>query len=324
MLLTGGILHMFKLYLTYLLAACSLLTCISCNKQDSTAKRSSILRISTEGDPQTLDPRRVRDLATTTTIHMLYEGLMRNGPDGKPAPALAENVAISPDQMTYTFTLRKSGWSDGTAVTAQDFEKSWKSMLAPEFPSPNAYQLYPIQGAQAAKEGRGSIDTVEVKAIDDATLVVNLEQPTPYFLSLLTTHFYYPVHETLRSQASDASSLSDSQIPTNGPFKLEKWHKHNELTAVPCSHYWDRSNVHLDQISLIVLDNPTALQLYQREEVLNGQDLPFQHFDRCLAFLKTKGIVDIKLLQQASFYFGSIRKNLRLHLPKCGKHLPWP
>ena len=164
-----------------------------------------------KGDPQTLDPRRVRDLATTTTIHMLYEGLMRNGPDGKPAPALAENVAISPDQMTYTFTLRKSGWSDGTAVTAQDFEKSWKSMLAPEFPSPNAYQLYPIQGAQAAKEGRGSIDTVEVKAIDDATLVVNLEQPTPYFLSLLTTHFYYPVHETLRSQASDASSLSDSR-----------------------------------------------------------------------------------------------------------------
>lgn len=239
----------------YLLLTLSLL--IGCGKSESA--KGSVLRVSTEGDPQTLDPRRVRDLATTTTIHMLYEGLMRNGADGNPAPALAESVTISPDQTTYTFTLRKSGWSDGTQVTANDIAETWKSILSPQFPSPNAYQLYPIRGAQAAKEGKISVEEVGVRALDESTLIVELEQATPYFLSLLATHFYYPVHQTLRDQSPD----KEIKVVTNGPFKLTNWHKHNELTASPNPHYWDRSNVHLDQISLIVLDNPTALQIYQ-------------------------------------------------------------
>ena len=126
-----------------------------------------------EGDVQTLDPRRVRYLPTATVIHMLYEGLMRIGPDGNPAPALAEIVSISPDQLTYTFTLRRSAWSDGQPVTASDFAETWKSVLDPTFPSPNAYQLYPIRGAKAAKEGNASLNAIGVRAIDDSTLESN-------------------------------------------------------------------------------------------------------------------------------------------------------
>src|SRR5690349_16491496 len=62
------------------------------------AQQTSALRISMEGDPQTLDPRLVRDLSTTTVIHTLYEGLMRTQADGQPAPALAEKLSVSPDK----------------------------------------------------------------------------------------------------------------------------------------------------------------------------------------------------------------------------------
>ena len=254
-----------------------LLTCTACRQPEKPiAQESSTLRISTEGDPQTLDPRRVRDLATTTVIHMLYEGLMRTQEDGLPVPALAETVTISPDQKTYTFQLRRSAWSDGQPVTAYDFEETWKSLLSPQFPSPNAYQLDVIKGAQAAKEGRASINQIGVHAQDDATLIVDLEQPTPYFLHLTATHFLYPVHQSLRQQPVDSSALPDSKIVTNGPFKLEKWSRHNELTAIPNPYYWDQENVHLNRIQLVTLDNPTAIQLFKIGELdWAGSLLPF-------------------------------------------------
>ncbi len=270
-----------------------LLACTACRKHEPIAQTSSTLKISCEGDPQTLDPRKVRDLATATVIHMLYEGLMRPQANGQPAPAIAEAVTISPDQKTYTFKLRNSAWSDGQPVTAYDFEKTWKSLLNPQFPSPNAYQLYPIKGAQAAKEGRASMEEIGVYAQDDSTLIVQLEQATPYFLHLTATHFYYPVHPSVLQFSNDSNPLNESQISTNGPYQLEKWSRHNELTAIPNPHYWDSKNIRLHRIHLVVLDNPTALHLFQRGELdWTGSPLSTISTD-ALASLKKQGQLEI-------------------------------
>lgn len=279
-------------WLNFLLIPFCLLVCTACHQHQPIANHST-LRISCEGDPQTLDPRQVRDLSTATVIHMLYEGLMRQA-DGQPVPAMAETVSISPDQKTYTFHLRRSAWSDGQPVTAYDFEQTWKSLLDPQFPSPNAYQLYVIQGAQAAKEGRASIEQVGVYAQDDETLVVQLEQPTPYFLHLTATHFYYPAHASLRQQSPHSNASGGTQVLTNGPYQLEKWSRHNELTAIPNPHYWDKENIHLDRIALVVLDNPTALQLFQRGELdWTGSPLSTISTD-ALASLKNGKRLEIK------------------------------
>lgn len=284
---------MLTKWLSFFLIPLCLFACIGCRKNEPLAHTFSTLRISSEGDPQTLDPRRVRDLPTATVIHMLYEGLMRNQADDQPAPAMAETVTISPDQKTYIFKLRNSAWSDGQPVTAHDFEQTWKSMLEPQFPSPNAYQLYIIRGAQDAKEGRASIEQVGVHAQDDSTLVVQLERPTPYFLHLTATHFYYPVHASLRQQPFDAKGLNESPLLTNGPYQLENWKRHNELTSIPNPYYWDKQNVQLNQITLVVLDNPTALQLFQRGELdWTGSPLSTLSTD-ALASLKSQGQLEI-------------------------------
>lgn len=292
-----AIIQSFKIFL---ILVCLLISTGCREPQKPILQQSSSLRISTEGDPQTLDPRRVRDLPTTTLIHMVYEGLMRIQPDGQPAPALAETITVSSDKKTYTFELRRSSWSDGQPLTAYDFEETWKSLLNPQFPSPNAYQLYAIRGAKAAKEGRASIDQIGVRAKSDSTLVVELEQPTPYFLHLIAAHFFYPVHTTLRQQSRDSSALPNTQFLTNGPFKLEKWSRHNELTAVPNPHYWDRNKIHLDRIHLIVLDNPTALQLFQRGELdWTGSPLSTLSVDS-LASLKNE--TELKMTPAAGIY----------------------
>lgn len=277
--------------LLLLLAISGLCINSACQKQESITNSSSTLRISSEGDPQSVDPRRVRDLSTVTLMHMLYEGLVRNSVTGL-EPGIAESMNVSLDQKTYTFKLRQSAWSDGQAVTAQDFEQTWKSVLDPQFPCPNAYQLYVIQGAQEAKEGKISLDKVGILARDASTLVVQLKQPTPYFLQLAATHFYYPVHPSLRAQLVD-KSVNGSTAITNGPFQVKQWKHHNELTAVPNPHYWDRQNVQLDQISLVTLDNPTAMELFQRKELdWTGSPLSTLPID-ALVYLKTEGLLQV-------------------------------
>lgn len=255
---------MLSRLLTVLMISLSALTLSSCFPTKPLAKQK-VLRISVEDEPHTLDPRQARDLATATAIHLVYEGLFRAQGGSIPEPALAASYTVSPDQKTYTFKLRPSGWSNGQPVTAHDFEATWKSVLNPTYAAPNAYQLYVIKNGQKAKEGKVPLDQVGVKATDASTLVVELENPTPYFLELLSTYFFYPASPTLLAYQGK-EPLDPSRIPTNGPYQLASW-KQNEFIVTPHPHYWDRQAVKIDQIAFSHVDNLTAYQLFRKDEV---------------------------------------------------------
>lgn len=242
--------------------SCLALALNGCKQQaeDTKDENLNILRISTAGDPQSLDPRLARDLMSSTFLHMFFDGLMRFDPHGNLVPAIATNIHISEDLKTFTFTLRDAAWSNGDPVEAQDFIETWKMMLSPHFPAPNAYQLFVIKGAQAAKEGKGSIHDVGLQAPDDHTLVVELERSTPYFLELTAAPFYFPVHSSIRSSSQDIANLP---WVGNGPFVLQEWQHQHAITAVKNSHYWDADAVHLDKIVALVIEENTALQLFE-------------------------------------------------------------
>lgn len=234
----------------------TLLICSSCSNE--TSRSINTLSIAAANDPQSLDPRLVRDLSSSTMMRMLYDGLMRASADGI-LPAIAENYTISEDQKIYTFHLRDAFWSDNSPVTAQDFIDTWKSTLSPSFPASNAYQLYVIKGAKEAKEGRIPIDSIGVKAPNSSTLIVELEQPNPYFLELVSCHFFYPVHETTRMHAEN--SINSPVV--NGPFEVEQWTKRAEIKMKKNDHYWDQSHVALQKVFIQILDEHTALQLFK-------------------------------------------------------------
>lgn len=236
-----------------------------CQKKE-TIHSSQILTVAAETDPQTLDPRKVRDLGSVTTLHLLYEGLMRTELEGILTPTLAQEITLSEDKTVYTFHLRESKWTDGSPVTAYDFEQTWKSVLDPHFPSPNAYQLYPIWGAKEAKEGTQKLEDVGVHAIDSLTLVVRLREPTPYFLELTSTYFFYPVHSSLREK-KEGIVEGDSHFITNGPFMLSEWKLHDEWMAVANPNYWDKEDRRLSGVRFIILDPKIAIQLFQRGEL---------------------------------------------------------
>lgn len=235
--------------------------CFGCsNSSSSKAKNTGQqVRIAIADDPTSLDPRFVRDLPSSTTMRLLFEGLMRTGQDGQAIPGIAEKIAVSDDQKTYTFYLRSSFWADGTPLTAEDFVRTWRSILSPSTPAPNAYQLYLIQGAKNAKEGKIPVDAIGVKAIDSLTLVVELEHPTPYFAEMVSCHFFFPVHPVMRDPEN---KRSDEGIIGNGPFQLDTWIKRDELKVVKNPRYWDAAHVALEGVNLQVLEEQTALQLF--------------------------------------------------------------
>lgn len=267
----------------------------------TTSESSKIARIATVSDPLSLDPRLVRELGSINVINTLFEGLMHIGPDQKPEFAIAKSVDISPDLLTYTFTLRDSIWSDGTPLTASDFADTWLSTLNPSFPAPNAGMLYGIKNAKAAKEGIMPLSAVGIQASSPSTLIVQLEQPLPYFLELLSTHFFLPVTPSMRNQTPNQQMSSPEKLIGNGPFKIGRWRQRDEVIVVKNPRYWNANTVALDGIAFQVLEDNTALQLFKSGK-LDWTGSPIGTLSQdAISTLKETG--DLKIAPAAGTHF---------------------
>lgn len=248
---------MKKLFLLLLTATCVF---FSCSRNEETPK--STARVAVPSDPSTVDPRLINELNPITIVKGLYEGLMRVDSKGLAAPGIAETVHISDDKLTYTFSLRDAKWSDGSDVTAQDFEYTWKSSLNPNFPSPNAEMLYVIKNAKEAKAGHLPLDSIGVFAPNEKTLTVTLEKPIPYFLELTAFHAFLPINASLDRKNPSWATGKPSEIVTNGPFVLAEW-KHNDVTSLRKNNrYWNANDVHLEKIEFIALEENAAMQMF--------------------------------------------------------------
>lgn len=226
---------------------------------DPLSKEPTSLRLAFNAPPTTLDPRKSGDFISSTLICLIYEGLTRSLPGGEVEPALAEKIEVSPDGLTYTFTLRKSHWSDGHPVTAYDFEKSWKQILDPSFASPSAFLLFPIKNAEKAATRELGVETIGIQAKDDRTLRVELERPTPFFLSLTAFPLLLPAPAHLEQISGDVS---------NGPFLIEKHLSNRTLYLRKNPNFWNRTNISLDSIEIqMISDENTALQMFERGEI---------------------------------------------------------
>ncbi|MCB1115819.1 MAG: peptide ABC transporter substrate-binding protein, partial [Chlamydiia bacterium] len=193
------------------------------------------------------------------------EGLTSLESDGSLKNALAEKVTISRDRKKYIFTLKKSMWSDGSPLTAYHFEAAWKKVLSPEFSSRASHLLYPLKNGEKAKRGECSLDDVGVEAIDEQTLLVHLEQPTPYFLELTAYPTYFPVpfHGDEVPHPNQQSELL-----TNGPFMLTAWRSDDEIAYLKNPYYWNADLVQIDGIqATIIAEEATALKLFEQGDL---------------------------------------------------------
>ena len=236
---------------------------VGCGK--SQVPSSQALRINISTEPATLDPRRSRTLTEVTMCRMLFEGLTRSSKKGETELALAEAVEISDDGLEYVFHLRNSFWSNGQPVTSYDFAKSWKMILSPSFPSDIAYQLYVIKNGQKVKAGEIALEALGLKTPNAETLIVTLEQPTPYFLDICSMSSYLPVPQI--ATADKNWSLEPGTFVGNGPFLLTSW-KHADQIVISKNHrYWESNIVRLEKIDLMMLTNDTEIRMYEEKKL---------------------------------------------------------
>jgi oligopeptide transport system substrate-binding protein len=189
---------------------------------------------------------------------ILFEGLTRINDRGEAQLTGAKSVKISADRLHYTFTLRKNTWSDGTPVTAQQYELAWKEALSPTSSCSRADLLFMIKNAADAKKGNVHIDAVGVKAIDEKTLFVELAFPSPFFLELLAQPICAPLIDPKQKEPAHF----------NGPYVVKKWDHGTCLRLKPNPHYWNYKQVHLKQIEFfMVQDVSTPYALYEKGEI---------------------------------------------------------
>lgn len=247
-----------------------------CGTKSNSSEGEQIFRINMHSEPPTLDPAHMQDNISSTVANAIFEGLTVLDKDGLVKEGVAEKWDISEDGLVYTFYLRADAkWSNGDPVTAHDFEFAWKRVLDPNTaPAPvYAYQLYYIKNAAKYNAPLDSADRLDdwsqvgVKALDEKTLEVTLENKTPYFLSLTSFYTYLPVHQATVEENEAFAAEADTLI-TNGPFVIGEWVHNDKITLVPNEHYWNRDIVNFDEVRMTMInDAATELSMYKTDEL---------------------------------------------------------
>lgn len=218
--------------------------------------------------PQTLDPALAAESVSSRLVEQLFRGLVEHSPEGDAMPDLARSWDVTQDGRKYLFHLHADAtWSDGTAVTADDFEFAWKRVLDPATGSESARMLYDVQGARAFHAGAvPDASGVGVRALDTSTLEVELEGPTSYFLQLLAYPVAYAVPRHA-IQTHGAAWTEPDKIVTDGPFRLQEWQQGRHMTLARDPNYRGRSsgNVQEVRVSFMPDGRQGRLALYEAD-----------------------------------------------------------
>lgn len=261
---------MFKKTLIALLAAATL-ALSACGERRAPAERAadeSVLLINNGGEPSALDPQFAQPGVIENRIMLaLFEGLVRYDPKTlEPVPAIAESWEVSSDGLRWTFRLReRAKFSDGKNIVAEDFIFSFRRILSPKLASPCASLFFaPVKNARAFAAGTlTDFSRVGFSAPDARTLVVELENPCPYFLSLAchSSWSVVPAHAILRFGEIDSRSTlwtRPENFVGSGPFRLNSWRVAYRIEAEKNPHYWDAENVALNGIRFDAVEDQFA------------------------------------------------------------------
>lgn len=237
-------------------------------KDGGEGEASQVLNISATADIPTLDSTKAHDAVAFTVLNNVNEGLYRQDENHQPLEALVTEHTENEDQTVHTFTLRESKWSNGDPVTAQDFEYAWKRVMKDASPYNFMFVTASIKNAEAIMNGEADADELGVKAVDEKTLEVTLENANPLLESLLTFPTFLPQNQKFVEEQGDQYALEAGNILFNGPFTLTDWTHEQGWNYEKNKDYWDAESVKLDKVNAYVVKDPTTgVNLYETNKV---------------------------------------------------------
>jgi len=268
--------HLLTVLLTLVISAL-VSACGTGESNVTQGNREGILHYGNGAEPQGLDPHVVTGVPENHLIRALFEGLaVKNPVTLEPEPGVAERWTFNEDRSVITFYLNPNAkWSNGEQVTADDFVWSWNRALHPETGNLYAYMLYPVKNAEAYAKGDVSeFSEVGVKALDETTLQVTLNAPTPYFIQLMDHYSTFAVHpETLLKFGKMTDRFTPwtrvGNIVSNGAFVLEDWALNRHIKMIKNQEYWDKDNVSLNGVVFYPTENEVSEERMFRVEQLH-------------------------------------------------------
>ena len=253
-----------------------------------TAVGKKILTIQLGPDVESIDPALNSAVDGANYILFAFDNLLKMDKDGKVVPGLAEKYEVSDDQLTWTFHLRDGlKWSDGSALTADDFVYSWQRLVDPNVAAPYAQTvLGMVEGYDDAigrpdADGNTTVDPdptkLKVEAPDEKTLIVHMAKPTPYFDKLAAFVSLSPVKKDVVEANPDGWSIDPKTYTSTGPFKLTGWEPGSYLMFEKNENYWDADSIKLDGIKcLLMQDQNATFSAYESGDALMIKDVPTQ------------------------------------------------
>lgn len=234
----------------------------------SEAEAGNILTVQMDVEVSSMDPQMVNEGTSFEVIAAYTEGLYSVDAQGNAIPAIAESVEERPDGLGYTFRLREAHWSDGTPVTADDFVFAWRRAADPGTGSEYAFILETagIRNAGSVARGEQPLEDLGVWAEDERTLVVELDRPVPYFLTLMSFPTFYPVNEAFYNSCEGRFASSPDTMLANGAFRVSGYEPAAfAVTMEKNDQYWDAPNVSLDGLKFqVVKDSQNAVLEYEQ------------------------------------------------------------
>ncbi len=247
---------------TSLLAASAaglVMTLAACGGGSSSDDGAKVLRRGISAKVDTLDPHRSSAKWENIVISDMIVGLMTITPERDVIPGVAESWETSEDGLTWTFKLKETVWSDGEPVTAEDIVYAFRRIQDPAIASQYSSLLYIVKNAAQVNAGELPPEELGVRAVDDYTFEITLEEPAPYLLGLLTHYTTYPVPKHIVEQYGEAW-IQPENIEVNGPYKLAYWRTGDQLVSEKNPLFYEADDVCFDRVAYFEIEDASAVE----------------------------------------------------------------
>jgi len=272
---------------------------VACGTED-VGQNDSTLHRGLGTDPESLDAQKARSVQSANVLRDIGEGLLAYSADGQLAPAAAERWEIADDGLTYTFTIRADAcWSNGEPLTAKHFVLGLRRLVNPANAAFYANTITDIVNAEAIIAGDMSVNQLGVEAIDAQTLRIELTQPVPYLLSLLTHPSTFPAH----SKLGNVDTANAARTPlSNGAYKLLSWEPGSLLRLQRNEHYWNNAATAVDLVHYhVIVEETVELNRYRAGELHTTDNVPPENF----AAIKEQHGDELRISRYlGTYYFG--------------------
>lgn len=253
-------------------------------------------------EPASLDPHKVESDVEFNIISDFFDGLVGIKHDGSIEPRLAERWE-NKDNRVWTFHLRPDiKWSNGEPITAQDVVFSWRRLVDPKTVSPYGSYLNNMHVANAAEivAGKQSPDTLGIKALDDKTVQVTLNQPVAYFLSMLAHNSLVPINQKTVEKYGDKWTQPGNFV-SSGAYTLSQWVVNEKVVGERNKNYWDDAHTVINRVTYLPIASETAdINRYKAGEIDIAYPVPQIQFKALKAQLGEQVHVEPNL---ATYYY---------------------